>query len=78
MLHLEILSPVSKIFEGEVNSVKLPGEVGAFGVLSNHAPLISVLKKGIIEWEINNKKEQITISGGVAEVLNNKISVLIQ
>ncbi|GIV27656.1 MAG: hypothetical protein KatS3mg027_1470 [Bacteroidia bacterium] len=78
MLHLEILSPSAKIFEGEVNSVIFPGEVGAFGVLTNHAPVISVLKEGMIEWDINGKREQLKINGGVVEVLHNKASVLVK
>lgn len=78
MLELEILSPNAKIFEGQVTSVKFPGASGSFGVLKNHAPIISVLQEGFIEWEINNKKEQIKISGGVVEVFNNKVSVLIK
>lgn len=78
MLNLEILSPSSKIFEGQVHSIKLPGELGSFGILKNHAPLISVLKQGTIEWEADNKKQQLEITGGVVEILNNKISVLIK
>lgn len=79
MLYLEILSPTGKIFEGEVNSVSLPGSEGSFGVLTNHAPIISTLKEGKIYWtNANSKKESIYITGGVVEVLNNKISVLIK
>lgn len=79
MLQLEILSPTGKIFEGEVNSVSLPGSEGSFGVLTNHAPIISTLKEGKIEWT-NDKfqKESIHIAGGVVEVLKNRISVLIK
>ena len=45
-MHLEILSPENKIFEGEVNSVIFPGSNGKFQILNNHAPLISFLKEG--------------------------------
>lgn len=78
MLHLEILSPTEKLFEGEVSTVSFPGDVGSFGVLPHHAPIISTLKEGKIEWIKNNKKEFIEIKGGVVEVLKNKVSVLIQ
>ena len=47
-MHLEILSPENKIFEGEVNSVIFPGSNGKFQILNNHAPLISFLKEGEI------------------------------
>ncbi len=78
MLHLEILSPTGKIFEGEVNSILLPGDEGSLGVLNNHAPLISTLKEGKIEWSVNTQKEKLEIKGGVVEVLKNKVTVLIK
>ena len=45
---LEIITPENKLFEGEVTSVKFPGTDGEFGVLNNHAPIISTLTKGSI------------------------------
>tara|TARA_B100000700_G_scaffold129950_1_gene145596 strand:- start:1113 stop:1361 length:249 start_codon:yes stop_codon:yes gene_type:complete len=77
-MHLEILSPENKIFEGEVNSVIFPGSNGKFQILNNHAPLISFLKEGEILYEKNNKNEKLSISGGVVEVIKNKISALIE
>ena len=54
---LEIITPENKLFEGEVTSVKFPGTDGEFGVLNNHAPIISTLTKGkIIESYIANQK----------------------
>jgi F-type H+-transporting ATPase subunit epsilon len=79
MLHLEILSPTGKIFEGEVNAVTFPGSEGSFGVLTNHAPIISTLAEGKIEWTTtDSKKDSIHITGGVVEVLKNKVSVLVK
>ena len=77
-MHLEILSPENKIFEGEVNSVIFPESNGKFQILNNHAPLISFLKEGEILYEKNNKNEKLSISGGVVEVIKNKISALIE
>jgi F-type H+-transporting ATPase subunit epsilon len=74
---LEILTPDSKVFKGEVQSVQFPGIDGSFGVLKNHAPLISILKKGTIKLtDAENKLQYIEINGGVVEVLKNKILVL--
>jgi F-type H+-transporting ATPase subunit epsilon len=78
MLNLEILSPTKKIYEGQISSIVLPGDLGSFGVLPNHAPIISTLSKGKIIWEANNKKEELEINGGVVEVINNKVSVLVK
>ena len=74
---LEIITPEKKLFSGEVNSVKLPGTGGSFGVLKNHAPLISSLKKGTVKVIDDQKKSHsFPVNGGVVEVLKNKIIVL--
>ena len=76
-MHLEILTPDKKVYLGEVTSVNLPGTVGPFEVLNNHAPLISTLEKGSIKIKNYNQIEEIIkIDGGVVEVLNNNIIVL--
>ena len=74
---LEIITPEKKLFQGEVNSVQLPGTNGKFEVLNNHAPIISTLTKGHIRVIYDNvKTELIEINGGVIEMQNNKIIVL--
>jgi len=77
-MHLEILSPENKIFEGEVDSIIFPGSNGKFQILNNHAPLISFLKKGEILYDKNNKTEKLSITGGVVEIIKNKVSALIE
>ena len=76
-MFLEIITPDKKLFSGEVKSVKLPGTAGSFGVLKNHAPLNSSLKKGNVKV-VDEQKQVHTfpVKGGVAEVLKNKIIVL--
>ena len=76
-MHLEIMTPDKKIFEGEVNVVTFPGSDGSFQVLNNHAPLISLLKDGVVEYKTSEKEvSQVAITGGVVEVLKNKVIVL--
>lgn len=76
-MFLEIITPDKKLFSGEVKYVNLPGGDGSFGVLKNHAPLISSLKKGKIKVTTENKETQtFDVKGGVVEVLKNKIVVL--
>ncbi len=76
-MKLEIISPDKKLYEGQVKSAIFPGAEGSFGVLNNHAPMISTLKKGKIEiTEENDSKVEFEIKGGVAEVINNKVIVL--
>lgn len=73
---LEIVTPDKKVFEGEVNAVTFPGSDGEFQILNNHAPLISSLGKGLVKIAASGKSEELTIDGGVVEVLNNNIIVL--
>lgn len=74
---LEIITPEKQLFNGEVNSIKVPGTIGDFEILNNHAPIISSLKEGEIRViSIDNKVEKFQINGGVIEMKKNKIIVL--
>ncbi|HZX74603.1 MAG TPA: ATP synthase F1 subunit epsilon [Cyclobacteriaceae bacterium] len=75
-MHLEILTPDKKIFEGEVNIITFPGADGSFQVMNDHAPIISLLKEGSVEYKSKESTQMIKISGGVVEVLKNKVIVL--
>jgi len=79
-MFLEIITPDEKIFEGEVESATFPGSNGSFQVLNDHASLVSSMKQGDIRFikiiENKPKETQIAVTGGVVEVLNNKILVL--
>jgi F-type H+-transporting ATPase subunit epsilon len=76
-MYLDIVSPDKNIFSGEVNSVQLPGTAGSFGVLNNHAPLISTLKSGKINIRDNTQNQiSFDIKGGVVEVMNNRVIIL--
>jgi len=74
---LEILTPEKKVFEGEATSVTLPGAVGSFEILNNHAPIISTLLDGKLIIRGAGKQEDVFfIKGGVVEASNNKVVVL--
>jgi len=76
-MHLEIVTPDKKVFEGKVISSTFPGADGTFQILNSHAPIISPLVNGIISFEEENgTKNSIEVTGGVVEVSNNKIIVL--
>ncbi len=75
---LEIISPQEVVFKGDADSVTLPGELGKFTVLKNHAPLISVLVEGSIVYRTPAGEENsYSIKGGLADIDNNVISVCI-
>lgn len=75
-MHLEIITPDRKIFEGDVTLATLPGSDGSFQILDNHAPLVSLLKAGRVEYKSAAGRQQVDITGGVVEVLSNKVIVL--
>ncbi|MGB4775012.1 MAG: ATP synthase F1 subunit epsilon [Daejeonella sp.] len=75
-MKLEILTPDKTIFEGEVTSVTVPGTMGSFEVLKDHAPIISTLDDGKVIVRSDKSQETFFIKGGVVEVLENKIIVL--
>ena len=76
-LHLEIVTPQGQVFSDDVNSVVLPGSEGEFGVLPNHASLISLLKAGVIDIEDKDKKHDIVaINWGYAKINEGKVTIL--
>ena len=74
-LHLVIASPERTVFDGKVDMAVLPGEVGEFQVLANHAPLISSLVAGEVRYAVDNESHTLQIKGGFVEVRDNQISV---
>jgi len=75
-MQLEIITPDKKVFEGEVFTATFPGADGSFQILNGHAPLVSLLKEGVVEYKSKELSQQIRITGGVVEVLKNKVIVL--
>ena len=77
MMKIEIISPDTTLFSGEVELVTLPGMAGRFTVLDRHAAIVSVLQLGLLLYRMNGKDYELHISGGFVEVKNNILSVCI-
>lgn len=84
-LHLVIISPERTLFDGSVNWVVLPGELGKFQVLVNHAPIISSLKEGEViyqcgeaHYRVQRDTQKLKITGGFVEVKDNLVSVCVE
>ncbi|MFA6260722.1 MAG: ATP synthase F1 subunit epsilon [Bacteroidia bacterium] len=75
-MHLDILTPDRSLFSGEVDSVTVPGSKGRFQILKKHAALVSSLEKGKVNVKTEGREEIFEISGGVIEVLNDKVVIL--
>ncbi|MCX7955141.1 MAG: ATP synthase F1 subunit epsilon [Bacteroidales bacterium] len=76
-MKLIILTPVGKLYENEVNAVTVPGYCGQFQILKNHAPIISILKEGIIRIkDMENKTQEFFVKKGLLESSDNYIKIL--
>ena len=76
-IELIVISPEKIIFKDYVNMVVLPGENGDFGVLRDHAPLVSILKPGFIQVFCNDQIiQQMFVAGGFAQVQPEQCTVL--
>lgn len=76
---LEILTPEKKLYSGDVYGVQLPGIGGLFEILDKHAPLVSVLSKGKLKiLKDKNNSTLYNIQSGFVEVLNNRVTVLVE
>ena len=77
-LQLEVVTPKGSVISESVDLVTAPGYAGEFGVLANHAPLLSTIKTGVLQFKKDGQPEQIMVSGGFCEVSNNKITFLVE
>ena len=75
-LHLEIVTPTRRVFEGDVDEVIVPGSEGEMGILPHHAPLISLLGEGVLRLKRNEEEEVFAIFGGFVQVRPDRVVVL--
>ena len=78
MLQLKIVSPEKVEFDGAVESVLVPGTMGQFEILNDHAPIISTLQKGVVEYVNQEGKNSLNILGGFVEVQKNVVSLCVE
>ena len=78
MLQLRIVSPEKVEYNGAVESVLVPGTAGQFEILNDHAPIISTLQKGVVEYVNQEGKVSLNILGGFVEVQKNVVSLCVE
>ena len=78
MLQLRIVSPEKVEYDGAVESVLVPGTAGQFEILNDHAPIISTLQKGVVEYATKEGKVSLNILGGFVEVQKNVVSLCVE
>ena len=76
-IHLEVVTPEKIVVSEEAQIVAAPGSLGEFGVLNGHTPFLTTLKTGIMRFtDTNGKEHYVFVSGGFAEALPDKVTVL--
>tara|TARA_B100001057_G_C22465246_1_gene800467 strand:- start:401 stop:634 length:234 start_codon:yes stop_codon:yes gene_type:complete len=75
-MDLQIITPDTTLYDGKADMVVVPGTDGLIGILNDHAPLVSALTSGSVKVKIDDSEKMFEVSGGVVEVLNNKVIVL--
>jgi F-type H+-transporting ATPase subunit epsilon len=75
-IQLQIVTPDREIAEEEVDEVSIPGKEGYLGVLPGHAPLLTELQTGTLDYRRNGTKRYVAIHWGFAEVLSDRVIVL--
>ena len=78
-LNLKIVSPEKVVFDGVVERVVVPGSLGSFEILTDHAPIISSLEKGEVEdTTADGERNRFGILGGFVEVKKNEVSLCVE
>jgi len=75
---LEIVTPYKKVLSIYVDEVRMPGTEGELGILYDHAPLLTSLHTGEVGYKIGNKEEILCVSWGFAEVLGDRVTILVE
>ena len=75
-LHVSIVTPEGKKFDGPATSIVAPGIEGSFGVLPSHAPLISGLGRGIVKIVAHGTTHYFVLDRGITEIRNNAVVLL--
>ena len=79
MLKLIIVSPEKQLYQGDSQSVKVPGSLGEFEILDNHAPIISSLDAGQVVYVTGEgETHECAITGGFVEVQKNVVSLCVE
>lgn len=75
-IRLEVLTPERRVFRGAVEAVVVPGRQGRLGVLPRHSPMLVILRAGVLVFRREGKQERMAVSGGVCQVLEDRVLVL--
>lgn len=75
-LRLDIVTPDKVVLNAEVDYVGAEGVDGQFGLLPQHAPLLTALKVGDLYYRQGSETHWVFVSGGFAQISDNKVTIL--
>ena len=75
-IQCEIVSQDRTVFQGDVDIIVLPAAGGEMGVLPHHAPVLTILKYGVIKIRRGDREDLYTVAGGIAEVQPDIVTIL--
>ena len=75
-LHLQVITPTRSVVDAEVDSVTVPGALGALGILPGHAPLLAALRIGELSYRVGAREEHLAVHKGFVEVAADQVTVL--
>lgn len=75
-IHCEIVSQDRIVYQGDVDSVLIPGAAGEMGILPHHSPVLTTLQFGVVRVRAGGEEQFFTVAGGVAEVRPDQVTIL--
>ncbi|HYC51499.1 MAG TPA: ATP synthase F1 subunit epsilon [Gemmatimonadaceae bacterium] len=73
---MSVISPEASLFEGDAESVVVPAYDGEVGILTGHAPMMTLLGKGQLRIDAAGGARRFAIEGGFLQVINNQVRVV--
>jgi len=76
MLTVSVVSPERTLFEGEADSLVAPAFDGEVGIMSMHAPMLTLLGSGELRLNASGGERRFTVSGGFLEVADDRVRIV--
>jgi F-type H+-transporting ATPase subunit epsilon len=76
VLHVSVISPEASLFEGDATAVVVPAFDGEVGILTGHAPMMSLLGKGQLRIDATGGERRFSVEGGFLQVIGNQVRVV--
>ncbi len=75
-MHVTVIGPEASLFNGEAEAVTVPAYDGQVGILSNHAPFMTLLGRGTLTVKHGAEEHRFMVQGGFLQVVSNRVRVV--